>query len=178
MNEKVAVQLSPPWVTYQNELKYSVGQDPSVIVGPLIPAFGNYIIPVTTIGGEKAIALATLLKNPVEFGNVSVSVVVINGDQEIVNPLPCPLRSFVVADLVQSALSGNPYFIEVVVKPQMPGGPNAVYPVFKSEVIQFFNDDISNLCNTFTAVAASVFADVMEEELCDIPILYSTSCDE
>ncbi|MHA7136689.1 hypothetical protein ACRTEV_05385 [Rossellomorea arthrocnemi] len=178
MNEKVGVQLSPPWVTYHNELKYSIGQDPSVIVGPLIPAFGNYIIPVTAIGDEKAIALATLLKDTVEFGNVSVNVVVINGDQEIVNPLPCPLRSFVVADLVQSALSGNPYFIEVVVKPQMPGGPNAVYPVFKPEVIQFFNDDISNLCNTFTAVASSVFADVMEEALCEIPILYSTSCEE
>jgi hypothetical protein len=178
MKEKVGVQLSPPWVTYQNELKYSIGQDPSVIVGPLIPAFGNYIIPVTVIGDEKAIALATLLKNPVEFWNVCVNVVVINGNQEIVNPLPCPLCPLVVADLVQSALCGNPYFIEVVVKQQMPGDSNAVYPVFNPEVIQFFNDDISNLCNNFTAVAASVFADVMEEALCAVPIWYSTSCDE
>jgi hypothetical protein len=172
------VGLSPPWVTYWNELKYSIGQEPSVIVGPLIPVGSTYIIPVTAIGDEKAIALATLLKNPVEFGNVSVMIVVINGDQEIVSALPCPLSAFIVADLVQNALSGNPYFVEVVVKQQTPGGSNAVYPVFTSEVIQFFNDDISNLCNTFTAVAAHVFADVMQDSLCDVPILYSTSCEE
>jgi hypothetical protein len=79
---------------------------------------------------------------------------------------------------VQNALSGNPYFVEVVVKPQTPGGSNAVFPVFTAEVIQFFNDDISNLCNTFTAVAADVFADVMVDSLCDVQILYSTSCEE
>ncbi|MEC2677413.1 hypothetical protein P9W92_27710, partial [Bacillus cereus] len=44
------------------------------------------------------------------------------------------------------------------------------------EVIQFFNDDISNLCQTFTGVAANVFRDVMKDEICGIPILFSTSC--
>ncbi|XXM73069.1 hypothetical protein ACQ0QQ_03985 [Lysinibacillus sphaericus] len=175
---EASVGLSPPWVTYQNELKYSIGQDPNVIIGPLIPAGGTFVIPVTVIGDEKAIALATLLKNPVEFGNVSVNIVVINGGQEIVSPIPCPLSAFGVAELVQNALSGNPYFVEVVVKPQTPGGSNAVYPVFTPEVIQFFNDDISNLCNNFTAVAANVFADVMIETLCNTKILFSTSCAE
>ncbi|QWC21072.1 hypothetical protein KJK41_12015 [Bacillus haikouensis] len=79
---------------------------------------------------------------------------------------------------MQNALSGNPYFVEVVVKPQSSGGSNAVFPVFTPEVIQFFNDDLSNLCNTFTAVAADVFADVMMDNLCDVPILYSTSCED
>ncbi|WP_433751087.1 hypothetical protein [Falsibacillus pallidus] len=172
------VQLSPPWVTYQNELKYSVGQDPNVIVGPLIPAGGNYIIPVTVLGDEKAIALATLLKSHVEFGNVSINIVVINGDQEIVEPVPCPLGAFAIAGLVEQALSGNPYYEDVVVKRQNMGGNNAVYPVFKPEVIQFYNDDISNLCNNFTAVASKVFEDVMKEDLCSVSILYSTSCEE
>ena len=39
-----------------------------------------------------------------------------------------------------------------------------------------FNDDISNLCQTFTGVAANVFRDVMNDEVCGIPILFSTSC--
>ncbi|WP_114746809.1 hypothetical protein [Falsibacillus pallidus] len=182
MSEKVGaeagVQLSAPWVTYQNELKYSIGQDPSVIVGPLIPTAGNYIIPVTVIGDAKAIALATLLKNPVEFGNVSINVVVINSEQEIVEPVPCPLGAFAIAGLVQQALSDNPYYEDVVVKRQNMGGNNAVYPVFKPEVIQFYNDDISNLCNNFTAVASKVFEDVMKESLCGVSIQYSTSCEE
>lgn len=48
--------------------------------------------------------------------------------------------------------------------------------MFTAEVIQFFNDDISNLCQTFTGVAANVFRDVMNDEVCDSPILFSTSC--
>lgn len=39
-----------------------------------------------------------------------------------------------------------------------------------------FNDDISNLCQTFTGVAADVFHDVMNDDVCGIPILFSTSC--
>ncbi|MGF2616195.1 hypothetical protein FZC84_00260 [Rossellomorea vietnamensis] len=178
MENSLDIQLSPPWITYFNELKFSIGEDPEVTVGPLIPVGSTFIALVTVSDNQKAIALATLLKSSVEFGNITVNVVVVNGDQEIVNPLPCPLSPFTVAALMETALSGNPYFVEVVVKPQIPGEPDAVYPVFTPEVIQFFNDDISNLCNTFTGVAANVFADVLVESLCDVPILYSTSCEE
>ncbi|EEL34370.1 hypothetical protein bcere0019_23770 [Bacillus cereus Rock3-28] len=160
MDEHIQPQLSPPWITYFNELKNSVGADPTVTVGPLIPTDGNFIILVQTTDFEKAIALATLLKPTVQFGNVTIIVSVI-GDG-IVNPIPCPLDAFELA--------------QVVVQPQFPGGANVVFPVFSAEVIQFFNDDISNLCQTFTEVAAQVFRDVMNDAICGIPILYLTSC--
>ena len=99
-----------------------------------------------------------------------------NEEREIVNPFPCPLDAFEIAHLFQVALENNPYFQQVVVQPQLPGGANVIFPVFTTEVIQFFNDDISNLCQTFTGVAANVFHDVMNDVVCDIPILFSTSC--
>ncbi|EEK50997.1 hypothetical protein FO497_28605 [Bacillus cereus ATCC 10876] len=176
MEENVQAQLSPPWITYFNELKNSIGADPTVTVGPLIPVGGNYIILVHALSNEKARALATLLKSFVQFGNVSVTVIVTNNENEIVNPFPCPLDAFEIAHLFQVALENNPYFEQVVVQPQFPGGPNVVFPVFAAEVIQVFNDDISNLCQTFTGVAANVFRDVMNDEICGIPILFSTSC--
>ncbi|MCM3218782.1 hypothetical protein M3644_02985 [Bacillus cereus] len=176
MEENVQDQLSPPWITYFNELKNSIGADPTVIVGPLIPVGGNYIILVHALSNEKARALATLLKSFVQFGNVSMTVIVTNNENEIVDPFPCPLDAFEIAHLFQVALENNPYFEQVVVQPQFPGGPNVVFPVFAAEVIQFFNDDISNLCQTFTGVAANVFRDVMNDEVCDSPILFSTSC--
>ncbi|MGG5735718.1 MULTISPECIES: hypothetical protein [Bacillus cereus group] len=176
MEENVQVELSPPWITYFNELKNSIGADPTVTVGPLIPVGGNFIILVQAMSDEKAIALATLLKPFVEFGNVSVTVVVSNEESVIVNPLPCPLDAFEIAHLFQVALENNPYFQQVVVQPQLPGGANVIFPVFAAKVIQFFNDDISNLCQTFTGVAANVFHDVMNDVVCDIPILFSTSC--
>ncbi|MDA1758748.1 hypothetical protein [Bacillus cereus] len=175
-NVQAQPQLSPPWITYFNELVNSIGADPTVTVGPLIPVGGNFIILVHALSNEKARALATLLKSFVEFGNVSVTVIVTNNENEIVNPFPCPLDAFEIAHLFQVALENNPYFEQVVVQPQFPGGSNVVFPVFKAEVIQFFNDDISNLCQTFTGVAANVFRDVMQDEICGIPILFSTSC--
>ncbi|MED2785810.1 hypothetical protein P4261_15485 [Bacillus thuringiensis] len=175
-NVQAQPQLSPPWITYFNKLVNSIGADPTVTVGPLIPVGGNFIILVHALSNEKAIALAMLLKSFVEFGNVSVTVIVTNNENQIVNPVPCPLDAFEIAHLFLVALENNPYFDQVVVQPQFPGGSNVVFPVFKAEVIQFFNDDISNLCQTFTGVAANVFHDVMQDEICDIPILFSTSC--
>ncbi|WP_257152001.1 hypothetical protein [Bacillus toyonensis] len=163
-------------MTHFNELRNSIGVDPTVTVGPLIPVGGNYIILVHALSNEKARALATLLKSSLQFRNVSVTVIVTNNENEIVNPFPCPLDAFEIAHLFQVALENNPYFEQVVVQPQFPGGVNVVFPVFKAEVIQFFNDDISNLCQTFTGVAANVFHDVMQDDVCDIPILFSTSC--
>ena len=89
------------------------------------------------LSNEKARALATLLKSFVQFGNVSVTVIVTNNENEIVNPFPCPLDAFEIAHLFQVALENNPYFEQVVVQPQFPGGPNVVFPVFAAEVIQF-----------------------------------------
>ncbi|CAG9614087.1 hypothetical protein BACCIP111899_03314 [Bacillus rhizoplanae] len=174
-NEK-NVGLSPPWVIYFNELKFSIGENPGVTVGPLIPAGDDYIILVTVTGNEKARAIATILNPTVNFGNINVNVVVSNREGQMIAPFSCPLDAFEIAHVFQLALEGNPFFEDVVVKPQLPGEQDVVYPVFKPKVIQFFNDDISNLCNTFVAVAANVFKDVILNTLCDIPILFSTSC--
>lgn len=119
-------QLSPPWNTYFNEIKFSIGADPGATVGPLIPAGNNYIILVTVTGNEKARALATLLKPTMNFGNVNVNIFVSNREGQLVSPLPCPLNAFGITSLVQVALEGNPYFAKVVAQPQLPGGKNVV----------------------------------------------------
>ncbi|MGG2063868.1 hypothetical protein [Bacillus sp. S14(2024)] len=177
MYNKKNVELSPPWITYFNKIKFSIGADPKVTVGPLILDDDHYIILVTVTGNEKARAIATLLNPTISFGYMNVNVVVSNREGQIASPFPCPLDEFEIAHYFQAALEGNLFFEDVVVKSQLPGGPNVVYPVFKPEVIQFFNDDISNLCNTFVAVAADVFKDVIQNTICDVPILFSTSCD-
>jgi len=177
MTENIEIQLAPPWITYFNEMQHSIGVGPTITVGPLIPVGGNYIILIQSTNNERAVALATLLKPLVAFGNITVEVVVSNHENQIVEPMRCPLDVFEVAHLLQIALEGNPYFQQVVVQPQLPGDKNVVFPVFTAQVIQFFNDDISNLCQTFTEVAAVVFQDVIKEEICNSPILFSTSCE-
>ena len=85
----------------------------------------------------KSESVSNALKIFVEFGNVSVTVIVTNNENDIVNPLPCPLDAFEIAHLFQVALENNPYFEQVVVQPQLPGGANVVFPVFAAQVIQF-----------------------------------------
>ncbi|WP_155894971.1 hypothetical protein [Bacillus sp. 123MFChir2] len=89
-----------------------------------------------------------------------MNVFVSNREGQLVSSFRCPLDAFEVA------------------QPQLLGGKNVVYPVFKPEVTQFFNDDISNLCNTFVAVAANVLKDVMKGTVCSVLFLFSTSCNE
>ena len=136
MDERVQPQLSPPWITYFNELRNSVGADPTVTVGPLIPTDGNFIILVQTTDFEKAIALATLLKPTVQFGNVNVTIVVSVIGDGIVNPIPCPLDAFEIAHLLQVALESNLYFEQVVVQPQFPWS-ECCFSGFAAKVIQF-----------------------------------------
>ena len=69
----------------------------------------------------KSESVSNVLKSFVQFGNVSVTVIVTNNENEIVNPFPCPLDAFEIAHLFQVALENNPYFEQVVVQPQFPG---------------------------------------------------------
>ena len=81
-----------------------------------------------------------------------MTVIVTNNENEIVNPFPCPLDAFEIAHLFQVALENNPYFEQVVVQPQFLADRMLFFRFSPREVIQFFNDDISNLCQTFTGV--------------------------
>lgn len=64
----------------------------------------NYIILVKYIDDEKAIALATLLKSTIQFHNVHVEIIVVNNENQIVTPIPCPLGPFEIAQLFLIAL--------------------------------------------------------------------------
>ncbi|WP_082731903.1 hypothetical protein [Sporosarcina sp. HYO08] len=176
MNESALPQLSPPWVTYFNELKNSIDNDPLVSVVQLIglPHDAGYLIPIIVQERKKARALATILELEKNFGNVPVYVAVIY-DGAVVDPLEesglTPQR---IVKVFEEAFNTNRYFEFAVVERFTPG-TEAVYPVFSKRVIQFFNDDLSDLYNNFNAVAASVFKDVLREEINDIIINPSTA---
>ncbi len=103
-----------------------------------------------------------------------MTVIVTNNENEIVNPFPCPLDAFEIAHLFQVALE----IILILNKlwySLSSWRTECCFP-FRCGSHSVFNDDISNLCQTFTGVAANVFRDVMNDEVCGIPILFSTSC--
>jgi hypothetical protein len=78
-----------------------------------------------------------------------------------------------IAALYQTAFRTNRLFNFAVVRASI--SFTAVYPVFKAQVIQFFNDDLSDLFNNFNQVAAFVFRDVLRNRINQTPILFSTA---
>lgn len=174
--KSTGIGLSPPWDTYYSKLKYSVGVTPGVNVGALIPINDSlYIVVVTVDSVPVGLALATLLKQEMQFDEVKVMVFVQDQQGTQISPIPGSLTAFEIAQLFLESLTGNAYFDNVVVRPFAPGEPNAVYPVFKPEVIQFFDDNLADLYSNFNGVAADVFRDVMKDAISDVDILYSTT---
>ncbi|MCA1320191.1 hypothetical protein LC085_09765 [Bacillus tianshenii] len=175
MTESDLPQLSSPEFTYFNELKYSVGNDPGVTVNSLIelPLNTGFLIIILVKNRKKAQALATILNLLKQFGNINIFVVVIYEGQ-IIEPLEEPLTPEEIQQLYKTALKTNRYFKFAKVAPISPD-IDSVYPIFSKSVIQFFNDDISDLFQNFNEVAAHVFRDVLKTNISGTPINPSTT---
>lgn len=150
--------LSPPWITLWKKIKGSIGNDPLVTVEPLDQSNYPYVVRITVEGRAKAVGIASLLKPCHQLGNVSVTVEVKVKDGETVAPV-IPSSADELVRQVESGFRGNEWYVEVV-KKEFLGRPR-VYPVFAKGVIQFKNDDFSDLYGNYNAVAAAVFSKVL-----------------
>ncbi len=155
-------QLSPPWYTLWNEIKASIGNDPGVTVNPLVTSQHPFIVPITVTDNNKAVGVASIMRSQYTLGNITVVVQVKNGSGQIVQPV-VPSSPDDLVNLAKTALTGNKWFVEVVKKAfsPLPHAPVVVYPVFSKAVIQFYNDDLSDLYNNYNNVVAFVFKDVL-----------------
>jgi hypothetical protein len=164
--------LSPPWITLWNKINGSIGNDPSVRVEPLDQSNNPYVVRITVDGRAKAISIASLLKPSHQLGGVSVIVEIRDRDGETA----APVIPGSVDDLVRQVESGfmdNRWYVEVV-KKEFLGRPR-VYPVFAKGVIQFKNDDLSDLYGNYNAVAATVFSRVLTHSPGGFDLIPSTS---
>ena len=155
-------RLSPPWNTYFNFIKESIGSDPWVRVSDMTEVSKTqYIIAIQTRRKEKARALATILALRQSFGRVIVDIEVLHNGSGV-SPYEPPLTASDLIKVFNQALGTNTYF-----KNAETGGfvDISVFPIFKKEVIQFFNDDISDFYNNFNGVASKVFAEVLRPDI-------------
>lgn len=140
-----SMKLSAPWVKYYKEVNALFVRDPHVQV-----MFDEeaYTIKLYVEGSIKAEALEKLLSSEKEFGNVTVKTEVIPA-----NPTHNPLELF------KATFEGNPAFSYAVQK----GGPlnDFKYVVFEPEIVQFFDDslsDVNGYCTTlYQEIAKDVF---------------------
>ncbi|MGL4735836.1 MAG: hypothetical protein ACRCW2_00140 [Cellulosilyticaceae bacterium] len=184
------ITLSPPWYTLRNQLFYTLGQTPGVTVGDLTGT-GPYTLQIdvkTCLYQAQTIRL--IVPTEYTFGTVKVITQVYFTD-------PCtgstvlvsaPNQAITTIDQVMAILKAafwcNPLVIGFInvdgkVPPISQGQVGSIVGVIKPCVIQFFNDDISNLCNNYMEVASKVFQQIFNLSYGTTPIIISfTTYDE
>ncbi len=141
------VGLSSPWSIYYKQLEAFFKRDPDIEM-----AFNDkeYIITMRVKGAAKAEALSELLPATKQFGNVTVQLIIVPanaGDSRL--------------ELFERALDGNPIVNDVIETHSF--GMDAAYIIFKREVVQYFNDDLSDahgVCSTlYQDLAKEIFGE-------------------
>ena len=139
--------LQPPWMTYANKVKALFEKDREVTV-----EWDNdeKKLSLYVNSQEKADALTQLMPTEVEFGNVKVNVAVIPANLLESNPM----------SLLETAFKGNP--VVSYTRSVEALGFSAGYIVFKPEIVQFFNDDLSDINGNETTLYETIADEIFE----------------
>jgi len=156
------ITLSPPWYTIWNKIKSTFGNDPNVKVGPLVTQSTPFKIIIDVNDHDKATAIASILSLKFDLGNNSIQVAVRDNKGSVVVPT-VPTSEEQLVSIIKTALGSNAWFVDakIVILPILER--KILYAVFHKAVIQFFNDDLSDMYNNYNNVAAFVFKDVLNE---------------
>ena len=141
-------KLSAPWVVFYRKIEALFSEDPDVSVR-FDEEDMNVIVRVK--GTEKAAAIAALLPISRTFGDVKARVTVVPANSDDVHNL---------LDILRKAFDGNKALEYVTHEKTMFGEMN--YAVFANKVVQFFNDDISDL----HGVCSTLYQDLAKDLLC------------
>lgn len=152
------LKLSPPWDTYYQELNAMFKNDTSVNV---VMDDDACEVKLYVDSGDKAEALRQLLPETKEFGGVTLKVTVV--------PANAPLQTRYVYNkdfdeymerMFLKAFEDNSALDDVVTVCGV-FGFSACYVIFKKEVVQYYNDnmsDINGLCSTlYENIARDIF---------------------
>lgn len=139
------VGISSPWVEYARKVNALFEKDPEVAVDWNDE---NKELTLYVDSQEKADALENLLPPEIEFGNVKMTITII----------PANLVDMSLMTLFERAFKGNP---AVSYTKSVEGmGFNANYIVFQPEVVQYFNDDLSDINGVESTLYEEIAKDV------------------
>lgn len=141
------MKLSPPWVTYYKKINALFENDPQVRV---VFDEENCEIRVYVESAVKAEAIEALLPANKEFGNVTVRTTVIPANDQ---------RG--TAALISTAFDGNPA-LSYIKHISTPVTGDVDYVVFANKVVQFFNDDLSDVNGNLNTLYQDIAMDVFE----------------
>jgi hypothetical protein len=169
--------LSPPWWTFYHTFMGTIGRDQTLHI-PLMTEIddGHYQIDVYVEGedaDEVGPALAGLVGGDHDFGGVALMVRVWTPDGDAIMPAAPDAAYDPVAflkDMVNTAFRHNPLFVEAIlggyVGPFIPDFPDVI-AILEPEVVEYWNDDLSDWFQYRHLIAQDAFAEVVNTDYFD-----------
>ena len=143
----MSIKLSPPWDTYASAVKALFELDPEIEVGECYELEDdddyNYAFDIQCTNYEKFLALIRLTDPVVAFGNVTVKVNILDATDSGRNAY---------VDLFTKLFENNPRLKDIK-SVKDPAGVAHNYIRFRPEVIQFYNDDLTDYNGNCTTLA-------------------------
>ena len=140
-------KLSPPWVDYYNKINALFEKDPdvSIVFDEDAKEIRFYIEKK-----EKQNAIAHILPASVEFGNVVLKIMIVPSDDNGED------KSFI--DWFKDAFDGNECVLDIKTG-AIPLTSSISYVIFKKEVVQYFNDDLT----TYSGFKSTLYEDIAKD---------------
>lgn len=147
------LNLSAPWQIHRNKLAEVFHFDESVTVGDVVDSAGGCAVTISVSNHAKAAALNKLLKKTVEFGGVTLTVVVEDTAEE---------ES--VTELLKDAFSHN-HLIRGVETIRNPTIGERAFVVIEPEIMQFWADNLADYRGNVSILAADAAQDVFVDDV-------------
>lgn len=149
-------KLEAPWYSFRKMLNALFEFDPQVTVGEVREADGNgadYILEIEVANHDKCAALDRALPYEKHFGNVVLQIRLIDTENGGENQ---------DVELYRTIFSGNPIVKDIRQLTDFAGVVHS-YIRFQPEVVQFFDDDISDYNGNWTGLAKTIAETVFEK---------------
>ena len=153
----VKVALEAPWYTYQKKVKALFERDKDIIVGDIYQPDGEdgaYALDIEVRNHEKFVALDRVLPDVIEFGNVRLNIVLFDEENSDINP---------DVVLYETIFKDNP-IVKKIIDVVDPAGVHHGYVCVEPEVIQFFDDDLTDYKGNWSGLAQDIAREVFDND--------------
>ena len=147
--------ISSPWYTFQKKVKALFAGDMDYSIGDVRECedFGaNYEFDIEVRNHEKFVALDRVFPKVKAFGNVRLRINLYDEENGGEGRL----------DLLRVIFDGNPA-VEEIVEARDAADTLHGYVMFKPEVVQFFNDDLSDYNGNWSGLAQDIAKEVFND---------------
>ena len=157
MSKNVRLKILPPWTTHMNKIQALFDGDPQITCSTTYES-GNPSIVLTCHNGDKVTALSQILPSCIQFGNVTLEIVI--------DGVPSNRAFKNKKELFEIVFEKNPAFAYAI-SPVKDGYNwfDMTYVVFKNCVVQFFNDNLNDCHGIISTLYEDIARDILTTDV-------------